>query len=129
MKSNYLKSSWLSAFGLLLALPAAIFIIFSILKYGIGISAPYDSVAPFLENWGGNEPPGWNINLLIVAGPVLAIVITFLQVLKIEWDSSKEDVQLHFSIRKKWFPIWVAFSSAALLLVLFFYLFTENCNC
>lgn len=57
---------WLTSAGLLLALPTAYFICISIFKYELGVQAPFDSNAPFLERTGIKGAPGWNINLLVL---------------------------------------------------------------
>jgi hypothetical protein len=123
------KSNWLSLAGLLLAIPAAYIICISVLKYGLNINGPFDASQPLLESWGIKEPPGWNINLLILLGPIVGFLLSVFQVLKIKWEFSKENLQFHFLIQKKWFPILVAAFSISLLAILFFYLLGENCNC
>jgi hypothetical protein len=123
------KTNWLSFAGLLLILPAAYFIIISVLKYSLKIDAPFDASQPFLERMGIKEPFGWNINLLILTGPVLAIVLTIFQVLKIEWHFAKEQLYFHIIIQKKWFPILVSALGISVMAVLFLYLVGENCNC
>ena len=60
------RSFWLISAGLLLVLPTTYFICISILKYELGVQAPFDSNAPFLERIGIKEALGWNINLLIL---------------------------------------------------------------
>ena len=122
------KQNRLTAAALLLALPTAYFIVVNILNE-FGISAPYDAIAPFIERTGGNKPLGWNINLLILFGPVVACLLTIFQVLKIEWQFTKEIFHFHFTIRKRWFPLLVSAFSLSLLAILFIYLFGENCNC
>ena len=124
-----IKSNWLTAAGLLLALPAAYLICISVLKYGLNIHKPFDSSAPLLERLGIKESLGWNINLLILLGPIAGFLLTIFQVLIIKWQFTKEHFQFQFTVRKKWFPILVAAFSVSLLTVLFFYLLGENCNC
>ena len=128
MKLQNAKTNWLSIAALILVLPAAYFIVISVLKYGLNIDAPFDSSQPFLERMGIKEPPGWNINLLILIGPLLAIVLTAFQWLKIEWHFS-EQFHLNIVIQKKWTPILIAAFSVSVMAVLFFYLLGENCTC
>jgi hypothetical protein len=123
------RSNWPTTAALLLSLPTAYLISISILKYGLGMNGPFDASAPLLENMGIKESLGWNINLLILLGPLTGFFLASLQVLKIKWEFSKEDFQFHFTIRKKWFPILVAAFSASILGVLFLYASGENCNC
>ena len=129
MKTINFKNNWLTTTGLLLALPAAYFILVAILKYWLKINEPFDTIQPVLERWGIKESLGWNINLLILFGPVLALLLTFFQVVQLEWRFNKEEFLLNFTIKKRWFPLLITVLSAGLLAILFFYLVGENCNC
>ena len=126
METSYRRYTWMNVFSLLLALPAAYFIMISVLKYVFNVDGPFDSATPFLERMGIKENLGWNINLLILFGPLIAFLITIFQVLTINWQFSKELFEFHFTIRKKWFPLMVAVLSGGLLLTLFIYLVGEN---
>ena len=108
MEKNIRRHTWLNMFSLLLALPTACFITISILKYGLNIDAPFDNATPFLERMGIKENLGWNINLLILFGPLIAFLLTIFQTLRINWQFSKEQFEFHFTLRKKWFPLLVA---------------------
>ena len=128
MKTAY-RINWLSAAALLLALPTAYFILISVLKYIFGIDEPFDSIWPTLEQWGAKESLGWNINLLILFGPVIALIIAATQVLRIQFQFSKEQIDFHVQVKKHWFALFVAVFSAGLLAILFWYVAGENCNC
>ncbi|MBK5270568.1 MAG: hypothetical protein JJE22_06100 [Bacteroidia bacterium] len=119
---------WLNAVALLLTLPTAYFISISILKYKLGFDGQFDSIATVLERMGIKEPPGWNINLLILLGPVSGFLLAIFQVLIIRWQFTKEHFRFDFTIKKRWFPLLVAVFSISLLAMLFFYLLGENCN-
>jgi len=126
MYKKIVNRNWLTAAALLLAFPTAYFITISVLKYVFNIDGPFDSATPFLERMGIKENLGWNINLLILVGPLVAFVMTIFQVLKINWQFSKEQFEFHFAFRKKWFPLIVAVLSGGLLFTLFIYLVGEN---
>ncbi len=123
------KQRWITWTALLLALPAAYFILINILKEVFGVTGLYDATEPLLQRLGIRESLGWNINLLILLGPVAACLLTIFQVLKIKWQFTKEQFEFHFAIRKHWFPLLIAAFSVSLLAVLFLYLVGENCNC
>ncbi|MCW3117056.1 MAG: hypothetical protein JWM28_1138 [Chitinophagaceae bacterium] len=122
------KTNWLSFAGFLLVLPAAYLIIISVLKYNLKIDGPFNASQPFLERLGIKEQLGWNINLLILIGPLLAITLTIFQVLKIEFHFAKEQFHFHIIIQKKWFPILVAAFGMGVMAILFLYLAGENCK-
>jgi len=122
MKTTTFKNDWLTATGLLLALPAAWFICINILNDS-GISGPYNASQPIIESLGSN------LNLLILLGPLLAFLIIIFQVLRIEWHFTKEEFRLNFTLQKRWFPLLVAAFILGLLAFFFFYAIGENCNC
>lgn len=128
MRTTTFKNNGITAIAAILAFPTAYFIIANLLNE-IGIPGPYNLIASFVEHNGGREPLGWNINLLILCGPIVAILLTFFQFVKIEFHSTKEEFLLHFSIQKRWFPILVTVASVAVLASIFFYMLGENCNC
>ena len=127
MKTRTLPQlNWLTTIAFLLALPTAYFILIALLKYGLGIDGPFDSAQPFLEKSGIKESLGWNINLLILFGPVIALFISVFQVLSVEWHFTKEQFQFNITIHRKGFPIFVAVFSILLLGILFVYFLGEN---
>ena len=128
MKTITFKSNTLTIIAALLAFPTVYFIIANLLNE-MGIAGPYNLIGSFVESTGGREPLGWNINLLILCGPILAILLTIFQFVKIEFHFSKEEFLVHFSIQKRWFPILVTAVSGAVLASIFFYMLGENCNC
>jgi hypothetical protein len=128
MQTNQFKHHLLSAAALLLAMPAAYVITISVLKYGLGINGPFDASQSFLEDAGIKEPLGWNINLLILLGPIVAIALSVFQIMKIDWHFSKEQFNFHIVIQKRWFPIAVAAFGISVMAVLSLYMFGENCR-
>ena len=123
-----IRINWLSAAALLLALPTGYFILINLLNE-MGIVGPYNASQPLLENLGIRQSLGWNINLLIAFGPVIALAISLFQVLKIKFHFSKDQIDFNAQVQLKWFPLLVAALSGGLLAILFIYLFAENCNC
>lgn len=126
MEISNTNNKLLNAAALLLTLPTAYFIMISVMKYVFNIDGPFDNATPLLERLGIQENLGWNINLLIPFGPLIAFLITLFQVIKIEWNFNHEQFDFHVIIQKKWFPIGVAVFSGVLLLTLFIYLVGEN---
>lgn len=126
MKTATFKNNGITTIALLLALPAAYFIIANLLNE-IGISGPYNVIEPIMESERGKGPVGWN--LLILFGPIVAVLLTVFQFVKIEWHFTKEEFLFHFSVQKRWFPILVTAASIGVLALLFFYMLGENCNC
>lgn len=131
METTHPRYNRLNALALVLVLPTVYFLSISVLKYEMGINGPFDSVAPFLESMGLKENLGWNINLLILLGPVVALLIAAWQTIHINWhpDSyreAKEQVHFNMIIRKKKFPLFILFLSGLVLTSLFIYLVGEN---
>ena len=123
------KQKWITWAALLLALPTAYFLFVNILNEAFGVRGPYDAIDPFLQRVGIRESLGWNINLLILLGPIAAFLLTIFQVLQIRWAFTKEHFEFHFSIRRRWFALLTAAFSISLIAILFLYLVGENCKC
>ena len=115
--------------SLVMAFPTAYFIAIAILKYELGVDAPFDAIAPFLERWGIKEALGWNINLLILFGPLVAFLLTIFQLLRIRLQFTQNHFLFQIMVRKTWLPMLVAGFALSLLAILFVYLVGENCNC
>ncbi len=129
MNTRILKPGPRPVIGLLLTLPTAYFILISLFKYAFGWPALFDTAQPLLESWGIQDSPGWNINLLILFGPLVAFFLNLSRILSISRTVSKTDVQVHLNIRK-YSGSWVVVAISALcLLAIFAYGFGENCNC
>jgi hypothetical protein len=128
MKQTTSRFNSIAVAALMLTIPAAYFIAMNILKE-FGVNGLCNIATPFLERAGIKESVGWNINLIILLGPVLAIALTIIQVLKIQVHFTKQDFQFHLSVRKRWFYLLIATFSAGLLAILFFYMLGENYNC
>ncbi len=124
-----ISRKWATAFGTLLVFPTAYFIFISLLKYALGLPYLFDSAHPVLENLGIKESLGWNINLLILFGPLIALVLNLFSVLKIEWFSERENFSIKLSIQKHWWNMMLAIFSGLLLATLFIYAIGENCRC
>jgi hypothetical protein len=125
MQTTIFRRNWLNYAALLLVLPAAWFISINFLDE-LGVHGPYNTSQPVLVTLGIQETLGWNINLLILFGPVIAWLISAWQVLHMDWLSSKEQFQFHVTVRRKWLPLFISFLSSLLLAILFFYMAGEN---
>ena len=122
------RSNWLTIVSLLLSVPAAWFICINVLNE-VGISNPYTASQPLLQRLGISKSLGWNINLLILFGPLATCFLTAFQVLKIDRQFTERHFHFHFAIRRRWFPILVGALSISLLAILSLYLVGENCHC
>ncbi len=125
METIISRRNWLNFVALLLVLPSVCFFCINLMNEA-GINGPYKASEPVLESFGIREKLGWNINLLIVFGPVIALLLSALQVLHIEWGFTKEQLKFIITIRRKWFPIFIAFLSVFILAALTIYLVEEN---
>ncbi len=126
METTAPRFRWLNTAALLLVLPTTLFIFFSILKYNLGIDGPFDSIYPWLERMGIRESLGWNINALILFGPLIALLIAVLQILGIEWHFTKEQFDLRITIQRRSFPLFLLGISGLLLTCLLGYMVVEN---
>lgn len=124
-----INRKWAIVLGTLLAFPTAYFILISILKYGLELPYLFDSAQPFLERMGIKEALGFNINLLILFGPLVALVLNLFAVLKFDWYNERESFSIKLSIEKHWWNMLLVIFSGLLLAFLFIYAVGENCRC
>ena len=129
MKQIVINRKMSLALGAVLAFPTAYFIIISLCKYVFGIPYLFDSAQPLLERMGIKESPGWNINLLILFGPLVALALNLLSVVRMEWHSNREHFSMKFVIEKHWWNMVLVIVSGILLATLFIYAAGENCKC
>lgn len=128
-KKNRSSNRWLFVAGLLLTLPAAVFLLVSMAKYAWGWSGAYDALYPFYLRWGVEEDLGWNINLLILFGPVAAFLINLPVFIISSFEQPWREIRISISMSGKWPNVLVTAFSGLVLAILFVYLAGENCNC
>src|SRR5262245_8420193 len=100
MKPVIHTNKMLAWIALLLSLPTAYFIAISVLKFELGVDGPFDSIAPLLERWGIRKSLGWNINLLILFGPLLAFTLTIFQLLSARMQFTQNHFLFQIMVKK-----------------------------
>ena len=123
---SYTRVAWIA--GGLLTLPTTYFCFINLMNQ-FGWYWPYNISEPLLNSLGLNQSMGLNINLLILFGPVLALVLNVLSVLHIQIETMKDRIDCRLSINKSWINLAVVILSTGVLLTLFAYALGENCNC
>jgi len=129
MKSQIVKHSFSAVIGFLLTAPTAYFILISLLKYVVGWPALFNSAQPILEHLGIKNAMGWNINLLIFLGPLIALLLNLVHVLYINWQADESHIELHLFFQKELISWLIIALSSLCLFILFMYALGENCNC
>lgn len=123
------SNRWIFIAGLLLSLPAAVYLFVSMAKYALGWNGVYDALYPFYLRWGVEEHLGWNINLLIVFGPIIALFMNLPVFAKAGYKAKERELAFSISLKEHWPNVLFAAANSFLLVVLFTYLAGENCNC
>ena len=129
MTTDVPKSHWSVIAGLLLTFPAVYFIFICVMKYQFNLPVMYDKAEPVLQSFGTNKLIGWNINFLIVFGPLIALLLNVSSVVSLFCQSTTENYIIQFTIKKRTMNWSVIFLSAFCLVAFFMYLFKENCSC
>ena len=114
------------ASAILLVIPALLVITASVLKYGLGIGGLFDSIAPTMEQWGIKDPPGLNITSAIAFGPVAALLIALIAIVKVQFLHEKGKDIFIIAVKNIFVFRILAVLSAAVLAALSVYLFLEN---
>ena len=125
MQKELLPSKWTFAAGLLLAFPAVYFVVANVLNSELGLNWLYKPIAPIFDK-PANKHFGWNINLLIVFGPLLAILLNAWSLLHIRFDKSVEYFRVEINIKRKWWNLALLIVAVGTMLCLGTYLFFEN---
>ncbi|MBD0365492.1 MAG: hypothetical protein ICV53_05240 [Flavisolibacter sp.] len=129
MRTIQVKATVAFWIGLLLSLPTFYFILISVLKYVFNVPLLFDAIEPSMERWGAKEPPGFNINALILFGPLLAFLLNVTAVLRFQIHNSAHNWRMEWFVEKRWGNWLIIILSSLLLLTLFVYALGENCNC
>lgn len=120
------KRAMFLSLNFLLLLPAAIVIVASLLKYGLGVDGLFDAVAPTMEKWGIKDPPALNITSLIVFGPASVFILSALKAVKFHFMHEKEKDSILVEIKADKMLRLLIIISILVLAVLGSYLFLEN---
>lgn len=126
MKKLIINQPFSLAAGTLMVLPTLYFIISGFLNYSLGFPVLWSVIQPIFEN-PGNKNLGWNINLLLLFGPLIAILLNLPQVVRIML-SDPLHVDLHLQFKKHGWSWLIILAGAFCLGCLFVYLLGENCR-
>lgn len=128
MKKLLVNRPFALSTGFLLVFPALYFIVSAWLNYGLGFSMLWKVIEPVFEK-PGNKQFGFNINLPILIGPLLAILVNLPQVMQLHSVAEPEELNVHLALKKYSWSCIIISVAAFCLAALFFYLIAENCNC
>jgi len=114
--------------GWLLVIPSLYFILSALLNYEFGIPGLWSSIASVFEK-PGNKQLGLNVNLLILFGPIGAILINLEQVMNIAFKKDASSFNFNIEVRRySW--NWIVIAAGLFCLAaIFLYLLGENCKC
>ncbi len=129
MKHLFNNQKWVIVLAAILVFPAAFFLIGSVLKFEAGIPVFYDMAEPLMLRMGLNEKLGFNINLLIAFGPIVALALTLFSLVRIKTVSRKDFFSMSVCFPGKGVLLYLALVSAFMMCFLLVYVVGENCHC
>lgn len=115
-----------AAAGILLLAPAALFVTANVLEFGFGRPGLADAFRPFATPRGAAEVL---VSVLVVLGPLAALVLEVLSVLRVDAGRLGGRLQVTLEVRTAWANVAVAAVACAILVGLAGYLVTENADC
>jgi hypothetical protein len=128
MKKQFISQPIALLSGWLLVIPSLYFILSALLNYEFGIPGLWSSIESIFEK-PGNKQLGLNINLLILFGPLVAILINLTQVMNVVFKKDISSFNLEVEL-KRYSSNWMVIAAGSLCLAsLFLYLLGENFNC
>ncbi|CAN5488473.1 hypothetical protein BH10BAC3_BH10BAC3_08630 [soil metagenome] len=125
MKTPLLQTRWTFFAGALLAFPAAYFVSSAILNYGLGIDWFWKPIEPIFDN-PDNKHFGWNINMLIIFGPIIAVLINALSLAYFRFEKLDDFFKIEIYVKRNWLNIAVLVIAGITLASIFVYQFFEN---
>ncbi|MEX2203030.1 MAG: hypothetical protein WD965_02965 [Actinomycetota bacterium] len=118
---------WSTLLAAALALPAVAFVAANVLKYGLGVDALSNVLGSFAEP--GDGLVNLVVTALVLVGPVIAIAIALVPIVRMRLGRSDGTVEAAFSLRLEWSRVAVALVALAVLAILAGYLAAENAAC
>jgi hypothetical protein len=121
------RPRWSTLLAAALVLPAVAFVTANILKYGLGVDALSNVLGSFAEPGDG----AWNVvvTALALVGPVVALAIVLLPIVRLRLGRSDGMVEATVSLRLEWARVAIALVAIAVLAVLAGHIAAENAAC
>lgn len=118
---------WSTVLAAALVLPAVAFVGANVLKYGFGVDAVSNVLGRFAEPGEG----AFNIvvTVLVLLGPVVALAIALLPIVRLRLGRSDGTVEAAVSLRLEWARLAIALVALAVLAVLAGHIAAENAAC
>ena len=129
MKKELLHPAWAFWVGTLLTIPAFYFLLASLLKYVAGVPGLFDAIQPSMEDWGSAEPLGWNINAVLIFGPLIATGLNLFAVVYAAFEKEGESLHIKIQLFRNWWNWSIILINGFVLGLFFLYALAENCTC
>ena len=118
---------WSTVLAATLVLPAVAFVAANVLKHGFGVDTLSNVLGRFAEP--GEGLVNLVVTALVLVGPVIAIAIALVPIVRLRLGRSDGTVEAAFSLRLEWARVAIALVAFAVLAVLAGYLAAENAPC
>jgi hypothetical protein len=118
---------WSTLLAAALVLPAVAFVAANVLKYGFGVDALSNGLGRFAEP--GEGAFNVVVTALVLVGPVVAVAIALVPIVRLRLGRSDGTVEAAVSLRLEWVRLAIALFALAVLVVLAGYLAAENAGC
>jgi hypothetical protein len=109
---------------ILLVGPSVVFVAVNLLKFELGVDAPYDALAPLID------PSSQLANLLVAAvvilGPIAAVFLTLRHAATGSVRTTKPGVEAQFTMRARWSDVLMIGVAIAPLIVIGLHLIAEG---
>jgi hypothetical protein len=121
------RPRWSTILAGVLVLPAVVFVAANVMKYGLGVDALSNVLGSFAEPGEG----AWNVMVtaLVLVGPVIALAMVLLPIVRLRLGRSDGTVEATVSLRLEWARVAIALVALAVLAVLAGHIAAENAAC
>jgi hypothetical protein len=121
------RPRWSTLLAGALVLPAVVFVAANVLKYGLGMDALSNVLGPFAEP--GEGPLNVVVTALVLVGPVVALALVLVPIVRLRLGRSDGTVEATVSLRLEWARLAIALVALGVLAVLAGHIAAENAAC
>jgi hypothetical protein len=121
------RPRWSTLLAGAFVLPAVVFVTANVLKYGLGVDALSNVLGPFAEP--GEGTLNLVVTALVLVGPVVALAMVLLPIVRLRLGRSDGMVEATVSLRLEWARVAIALVAVAVLAVLAGHIAAENAAC
>ncbi|HEX8278512.1 MAG TPA: hypothetical protein VF540_07445 [Segetibacter sp.] len=126
MENLFLTRPLAVTIGIFLLAPSLYFVASALLNYSFGFPPLWKFIEPIFDN-PANKSLGFNINILLLFGPLAAVIINLPQVIQLSFIKREGEAYIYLSVLKYPYSWIIVAVGAGCLATTLFYMLTQHC--